>query len=65
MLQLSERLQQNIAFVLRSSLELEEQAASSALSQPSKLTMLCYAASELALTALISSALLARKRTVK
>ena len=55
MLQLSERLQQNIAFVLGSSLELEEQAASSALSQPGKLTMLCYAASELALTALISS----------
>ncbi len=55
MLQLSERLQQNIAFILRRSLELEEQAASSALSQPEKLTMLCYAASELALTALISS----------
>ena len=55
MLQLSERLQQNITFVLRSSRELEEQAASSALSQPGKLTMLCYAASELALTALISS----------
>lgn len=55
MLQLSERLQQNIAFVLRRSRELEEQAASSALSQPGKLTMLCYAASELALTALISS----------
>ena len=55
MLQLSERLQQNITFVLRSSRELEEQAASSALSQPGKLTMLCYDASELALTALISS----------
>ena len=55
MLQLSERLQQNIAFILRRSLELEEQAASSALSQPGKLTMLCYSASELALTALISS----------
>lgn len=55
MLQLSERFQQNIAFVLRRSRELEEQAASSALSQPGKLTMLCYAASELALTALISS----------
>lgn len=55
MLQLSERLQQNIAFVLRRSRELEAEAASHALSQPGKLTMLCYAASELALTALISS----------
>lgn len=55
MLQLSERLQQNIAFILRRSRELEEQAASPALSQPGKLTMLCYSASELALTALISS----------
>lgn len=55
MLQLSERLQQNIAFILRRSRELEEQAAPPALSQPGKLTMLCYSASELALTALISS----------
>ena len=55
MLQLSERLQQNITFVLRRSRELEAQAASPALSQSGKLTTLCYAASELALTALISS----------
>ena len=55
MLHLSERLQQNIAFVLRRSKELEEQSAAPSLLRSEKLAQLCYAASELALRALICS----------